>query len=54
MNKVRGPLAKKPMGSAKRNQGGKNSWSNKPGASDFTTTAVVAATPHKKRSTRKP
>jgi len=34
MNKVKGPLAKKPMGSAKRNQGGKRTWSNKlaPGA----------------------
>jgi hypothetical protein len=53
MNKIKGPLAKKPMGSAKRNQGGKRTWSNKKAAS-FTTTAVVATSPHPKGKTRKP
>ena len=54
MNRVKGPSAKKPMGSAKRNQGGPRSWSQKPGASDFTTTAVEAATHNPNKKFRKP
>jgi hypothetical protein len=54
MNKVKGPLAKKPMGSKKRNQGGPRSWPTKPGASAFTTTAVVATTHNPNKKFKKP
>ena len=53
MNKVKGPLSKKPMGSAKRSQGGPRKWSQKPGASNFTTTAVVATSKNPNKKTRK-
>lgn len=38
-----------------RKQGGSRSWSNSGGSPSFTTTAVVATTPHRRKSkTRKP
>jgi len=54
MNKVKGPLAKRPSGSAKRNQGGSRTWSNKPGASNFTTTAVVSTSHNPNKKFKKP
>jgi len=54
MNKVKGPLAKKPMGSAKRSQGGSRAWSNKFGSTDLNTAGSAAGSKNPFKKTRKP
>ena len=53
MNKVKGPMAKKPMGSAKRNQGGPRTWSKQSGSTDLNTAGSAPGSKNPFKKTRK-